>query len=115
MVDNGKWVTTEDEANRHKADALLAFDTAKREQYFLLVEIEKQLRMASKVTRLLQEGVVSSHKDEGLFVELISLPQMEYGDLFNLHGLKALLNAFISKKRQCAELKEKCRQLGVGE
>jgi hypothetical protein len=115
MVVNGQWITTDEEIKRHKMEALFALQEAKQKLGFLLADVEQMSRKHYRVAQLLGNAKASSDFLQGPAVDLLQLPEMEYGESLNLKSIKALAEAVVIALKQVSDAKARIRELGVSE
>ncbi len=113
MVIEGRWVMSEDETKRHRADALLALQDAKQNLSFLRTSVDQMSKRFYRAAELLQCLMTSNDYVHGPAVNLLQLPEMEYGEPQNLAAVKALVNAIVAAQRQVAEASQHAHDLGV--
>lgn len=115
MVIDGQWVTTADEIKRQKGDALLALQEAKQELRFLREEIALKSRRLLKVAELLSRVEASDEYLGGPAVEILRLPDSDYGDSQSLKTIKALAQALVVAVKKVCEAQQRVRDLGAGD
>lgn len=114
MVD-GRWVMTDGEAKRHKADALLAFQEAKKNLCLLRTEIVSTRKKVLRVAGLLGKAEATNEFLGGPIVEILQLPKMEYADSLSLETIRAQANALVAALKEVEETGKHARELGVGD
>lgn len=115
MVIDGRMVLSEEEVDRHRADALLRCRKAKQNLSLLLATADQMSKKFSRTAKLLQDLKTSDSLLHGPAVDLLQLPEMEYGEPQNLAAVKALANAIVLAQRQVAEASQHARDLGMTE
>ena len=115
MVIDGRMVLSAAEVERHQADALLECRKAKQNLKLLLATADQMSKRFSRTSQLLADLKTSRSFLSGPAVDLLQLPEMEYGEPQSLASIKALANAVILAQRQVTEASENARDLGVNE
>jgi len=113
MVSDGRWVTTESETRRRKADAVYAQREAERELNFLYDTAEEMGRKLSQIAALFRDVKASQDHLHGPLTQILQLPEMEYGEMVNLVAVKALANAIVAAERTLREASQKVQDLGA--
>lgn len=115
MVVDGQWVMSEGEVSRHEADALLALRRAKQNLHLLLTTAKQMSKKLRHVAEVLDEIRPSDNFLRGPAVDLLQLPEMEYGEPQTLTAIKALASSVTKAQRQVTEALQHARELGVAE
>jgi hypothetical protein len=115
MVIDGRMVLSEADIERHQADALLQCRKAKQNLNLLLATADQMSKRFFHVAKLLADLKTSDSWLHGPAVDLLQLPEMEYGDSLSLTAIKGLANAVILAQKQVADALQHARNLGVNE
>jgi hypothetical protein len=115
MVIDGRMVLSEADVERHQADALLQCRKARQNLSLLLSEANQMSKRFFRTAKLLAELKTSDSFLHGPAVDLLQLPEMEYGEPQSLAAIKGLANSVILAQRQVAEASEHARDVGVNE
>lgn len=113
MVVDGQWVTTQPETMRLRADALLELDQAQHELELLELHRDAMTKRASHIAALWRGITESDDYLRGPVVELLSLPEMEYGESQSLASMKSLANALIVARKNVTNARQKARKAGA--
>lgn len=113
MVSGGRWVVTEDEAKRRRADALLAEREALTHLALLHEETDEAAAKLFRLASLFRDVRGSRDILHGPLASILALPETEYSKWVDMGAIRALANETVRSKRAVAELKEKLRALGL--
>jgi len=115
MVIDGRLVLSDEDIQRQQGAALLECRKAKQALAHLLATADQMSKRSQRVAKLLQSLQGSNDFMSGPAVDLLQLPDMEYGEAQSLATVKALANSVILAQRQIAEATQRARDLGVTE
>lgn len=114
MLTNGEWVMSQNETEAIEGAALVAVEKAKRNLGVLLGQLRTMRQRYYRLADLIAEFESSNDLLRGPGVDLLILPDMEYGhDQLGLAAVKAVTNAVIKARKELAEAQERTRSMGL--
>lgn len=115
MVVDGRLVLSDEEIQRQQGAALLECRKARQALSHLFTTADQMSKRSQRVAKLLQSLQTSNDFMSGSAVELLQLPDMEYGEAQSLATIKALANSVVLAQKRIAEASQHARDLGVDE
>lgn len=114
MIIDDRSAPAVNEIKRHRADALLELEDAKLELRLMREEIAIKRKRMLRVADLLLKAESSDEALHGPAVEILQLPEMEFGESQALKKIKALSEDLVTAIKRVGAARQKIRDLGIG-